>query len=391
MPNSETSFPWKLGDYREIVHTFREEELSAFASLTGDRNPLHMDEYYARRTATGGRVVHGMLAASFVSTLIGEQIPGPGALWQSFQVNWRRMIRIGDTLRLQARVVAIQAATRTLDLEILGAHMGTGETYLDGTARVMIMAETKNSEHSTTGKRVLVTGASGEVGRAVCRRLGAEGHHLVLLGRDAERLKAIARELGSSADSWLSVDLLDERAVERALDQVVAGPPVEIYIHAASAPLGYREIGSDGYQAELHAQWTVSASSFSRIAQRLLPVMPGGSAIVAVLTQYILDAPPVKLSSYVSGKMAAWSLVKSIASEFGPKGIRCNAVSPGVINTPFSRDMPVRAKQVEAATNPMRRICTVEDVADAVAYLCSPQSAYVNGVNLPVTGGSRMP
>ena len=392
MPGAPKPFEWKVGDRRAIVHTFSEDELLAFAELTGDRNPLHVNEHYARGTAAGGRVVHGMLAASLVSTLIGEQLPGAGALWHSFHVNWRRMIRIGDTLRIEARVVAVQAATRSLELEISGVHEGSGETCLDGTAKVMIMAEQQTSKRTgLTGKRVLVTGASGEVGQAVCHRLSAEGCRIVLWGRDNARLRQAAKAIGKAADSWHSVDLLDPKAIDKALAKVLAGPPVDMLIHAACAPLGYREFGADGYQAELQSHWTVSAGAFSQIAQRLLPRMPGGGAIVAVLTQAILDAPPAKMSAYVCGKLAAWGLVKSIAAEFGPKGIRCNALSPGLINTPLTKDVPVRVKQVEAAVNPLRRQCTAHDVADAVAFLCGPESAYINGVNLPVTGGARMP
>ena len=97
------------------------------------------------------------------------------------------------------------------------------------------------------------------------------------------------------------------------------------------------------------------------------------------------------MSAYVAGKLAASGLVKSIAAEFGPKGIRCNGLSPGLINTTLTRDVPLRIKQVEAAVNPLRRLCTPMDVADAVAFLCGPQATFINGVNLPVAGGARMP
>src|SRR4051812_43826079 len=109
---------WKVGDSRSLTHTFTHDELRAFANLTGDDNPLHVDPEFAARSSAGGQVVHGMLAASFVSTLIGVHIPGNGALWNAFEVNWRKMIRIGDTLRFTARVTAVQVATRTLDMEI---------------------------------------------------------------------------------------------------------------------------------------------------------------------------------------------------------------------------------------------------------------------------------
>jgi len=62
-----------------------------------------------------------------------------------------------------------------------------------------------------------------------------------------------------------------------------------------------------------------------------------------------------------------------------------------MMETPYIRDMPVRAKQVEAASNPMRRLCTVEDVAGVVKFLAGPEAVYINGANLPVTGGSKMP
>jgi len=383
---------WKVGDHRSIVHTFNEGELLAFAELTGDRNPLHVDEHYARGTAAGGRVVHGMLAASLVSTLIGEQLPGPGALWHSFQVNWRRMIRIGDTLRIEARVTAVQTATRSIEMQIAGIDVSNGETCLDGTAKVMIMTEEQTTIRAgLAGKRALVTGASGEVGQEICRHLHAEGCELVLWGRDSMRLKTLAKSIGSPAQSWQSVDLLSSGATEKALTKALGGRPIDIFVHAACAPLAYRDFGAEGYQAELHSHWTVSAAAFSQIAQRLLPGMVNGGAIVAVLTQAMLDVPPAKMSAYVTGKTATWGLVKSIAAEFGPKGIRCNALSPGLINTPLTRDMPVRVKQVEAAVNPLRRLCTARDVAEAVVFLCGPQAAFINGVNLPVSGGARMP
>ena len=247
MTKSVAVLPWKIGDSRAITHTFTAEELTAFAALTGDDNPLHMDADFARRTHAGERVVHGMLAASFVSTLIGKEIPGPGALWNAFNVNWRRMIRIGDTLRLEARVTAVQAASRTLDLAIVGIDGNTGETCLDGTAKVMIMQETPAVNAAPlNGKRALVTGASGEVGSAICRRLAAEGCRLVLWGRDDARLARLKDELGGAVLATHSVDLLNAAAIESALNTVLAAGALEVYVHAASAPLDHTALGGAG-------------------------------------------------------------------------------------------------------------------------------------------------
>lgn len=380
---------WKTGDSRSLVHTFSAEELQAFARLTGDLNPLHVDRAYAERTAAGGQVVHGMLAASFISTLIGIHIPGPGALWNSFQINWRKMVRIGDTLHLEARVTAVHTATSTLDLEICGTC--NSEVYLDGKARVMIMSNSDSGKPmELTGKRVLVTGASGVLGNSICEAFADAGADLVLWGRDQIRLTELKAKLGERA-TYQVVDLLDSSAIEAALAQTLSSGPVYGFIHVAAAPLVFSAVNDTDNHAQLKLHWAVGVAAFNQISQRVTSAMHGGGVIIAVLSQAMLDVPPPKLSAYVSAKLATWGLVRAYAAELGPKGIRCNAVSPGMMDTPYTREMPVRVKQVEAASNPSRRLCLPQDVADAVLYLAGSHAGFVNGVNLPVTGGARMP
>jgi len=394
MKRTEMSEPihWQVGDSREITHTFTRQELEAFAKLTGDTNPLHVDSGFANRSATGGQVVHGMLAASFVSTLIGVHIPGRGALWNSFQINWRKPIYIGDTLRFEARVSAVQTAMRSLDLEIVGTNVASEEIYLEGKARVMMMDERKEIQPSAlAGKRVLVTGASGEVGGAICQALAAVGCKLVMWGRNVERLQTLSQALGEYAASVRAVDLLDDKKIKAELAQLMKEGGVDGFVHAAAAPLSLAGIDDALNHQHLRKHLQIEVLAFQKITQELAPKMKSEGFIIAVLTQAILDAPPSKMSAYVAAKMGAWGLVRAMAVELGPKGIRCNAVSPSMIETPYVKDIPLRAKQVEAASNPMRRLCNVDDVADAVRFLAGPQAAYINGINLPVSGGARMP
>ncbi len=383
---------WQVGDKRAITHTFTRDEIEAFAKLTGDVNPLHVDEEFANRTAAGGQVVHGMLAASFISTLIGVHIPGRGALWNSFEINWRKMIRIGDTLRFEARVDAVRAGTSTLELEITGTNAVSGEVYLDGKARVMIMSEqVQVPSVKLAGRRVLVTGASGELGGAICKALAGEGCRLILWGRNPERLERLANQIGESVDSFHAVDLTNDALVYSVLAEVRENGGADGFVHAAAAPLHIAAVNDAQNYEYLKEHWQVEVAAFYRIAQQLSENMQSGGFIISILTQAVFDAPPTKMSAYVSAKMGAWGIVRALAMELAPKGIRCNAVSPNMMETPYIRDMPVRAKQVEAASNPMRRLCTVEDVAGVVKFLAGPEAVYINGANLPVTGGSKMP
>ena len=382
---------WRVGDRRSLTHSFSSQDIEAFAKLTGDDNPIHTHPGFADRSGAGGQVVHGMLAASFVSTLIGVHLPGPGALWNSFQINWRKMIRIGDTLHLEAQVTAVQEATGMLDLKVTGVGVPSGELYLEGKARVLLMVKGQTGQPALlAGKRVLVTGATGEVGGAICRSLARAGCHVVSWGRRSDRLQALAQELGERGSSRV-VDLGDDRAIDAGLKELLEHGPVNGFVQAAAAPLHIAEFGDERNREYLRDHWQVDVAAFQRIASGLSAGMGAGSFIIAVLTQAVLDAPPPKMSAYVTAKMGAWGLVCGMAAELAPRGVRCNAVSPGMIETPYVKDMSIRAKQVEAASNPMRRLCTPEDVAAAVEFLAGPQAAFLNGVNLPVTGGARMP
>lgn len=385
-------FLWSVGDHRSFVHQFTQEEVDAFAGLTGDKNPIHVDANYARRTPAGGQVVHGMLAASFVSRLVGMHIPGPGAVWNSFQINWLRMVRIGDSIRFEIQVASIHPSTQSMDLEISGVNATTNEICFQGKGRVMVMPreETKRPSNNSE-KRILVTGAAGELGKAICRRLASSGARLILWGRDRERLSQLASELDQQVASYHVVDLADSQAIDEVLNQVLRNGDVYGFIHVAAHPLSYVTVDDPKNQDLLQEHWTMGVAAFNRISQGLLRGMKKEGCIVHILSQSVLDQPPSKMSAYVSAKMAAWGLIRSMAVELGPKGIRCNAVSPSIMNTPYSKNIPMRLKQVEAASNPIRRLCTVEDVAEVVAFLCGPQASFVNGINLPVTGGARMP
>jgi 3-oxoacyl-[acyl-carrier protein] reductase len=387
---------WKVGDSCVLTHTFTNNDVDSFATLTGDDNPVHVDEAFARRTPAGGQVVHGMLAASFLSTLIGTRIPGPGALWLSFSVRWTKPVRIGDAIRLEATVKAVHSSIGVLDLTIRGEHQLSGEEYLRADARVMVMEADEAAGEAAplpatgklAGRRILVTGASGELGLGIARLLAADGADLVLWGRNRARLDAIAGELGASV---MEVDLENDRQVVKAVAAVARHGGLYGIVHAAAPPTTPVAADHADCLDEMKAHWQVGPGALQRMVAGLAPGLEKGGAIVAVLTQYVIGPPPGRMAPYVSAKMALLGYVRALAVELGGRGIRCNAVSPGMMNTPYSRDVPVSVKQIEAATNPMRRLCSVEEAARAVAFLMSPESGFINGVNLPVSGGSAMP
>lgn len=121
-----------VGQSAGQVHTVRPDDLAAFADISGDHNPLHMDEAYAQSSPFKGRVAHGMLLGAWISALLGDALPGPGAIYVSQSLAFRRPVRIGDEVLVEVEVAEI-------DVKAGHARMSTrcsvaGRSVLDGEA-----------------------------------------------------------------------------------------------------------------------------------------------------------------------------------------------------------------------------------------------------------------
>ena len=127
------------GDRAVLRRRFTEEDVAAFAALSGDTNPLHMDDGFAGRTRFGRRVVHGMLVASLVSTLIGMQLPGPGALWMQQSFRWRHPVFLGDTVEIAIEVTQKSPGARVIKLKLTAANQD-GKLVMEGEGAVHVAA-----------------------------------------------------------------------------------------------------------------------------------------------------------------------------------------------------------------------------------------------------------
>lgn len=109
----------QIGDEAEIVHKITRQDLDTFVNLTGDDNAVHVDENFASRTILKRTIVHGMLSASFISTLIGTKLPGKGALWFEQHTRFIEPVHVGETIRVWAKVKQKSNAMRVLVLDVI--------------------------------------------------------------------------------------------------------------------------------------------------------------------------------------------------------------------------------------------------------------------------------
>jgi acyl dehydratase len=129
-----------IGQHVTLTKTFTNADVQRFIEITGDVNPLHVDEEFARGTQFGGRVIHGMLTASVLSTMVGMLLPGTGAIYRSQTIRFLLPVRVGETVTAHFVVRAIDRAKHRLEIESW-IENEKGERVLDGTCEAGVLRQ----------------------------------------------------------------------------------------------------------------------------------------------------------------------------------------------------------------------------------------------------------
>jgi NAD(P)-dependent dehydrogenase (short-subunit alcohol dehydrogenase family) len=240
-----------------------------------------------------------------------------------------------------------------------------------------------------TGSTALVTGGNSGIGRATALALARLGAHVVLSGRDAARGKQVVTDIlaeGGQAD-FVPADLTDEasaRQLARAATELGDGH-VDILVNNAGVfPFGPTdEVG----EADFDRVYAVNVKAPFFLVAELAPAMAkrGHGAIINVGTM-VAQFGAAEMALYGSSKAALVLLTKSWAAEYGPAGVRVNAVSPGPTRTEGTAGMGEALDQLAAAA-PGGRPGLPEEIAAAITYLASDAASFVYGAVLPVDGG----
>lgn len=128
-----------IGQFAEVTHTITEEDIQTFGDLSGDYNPLHFDEEWAKTTVFNGRIAHGLLTASFISTVIGMKLPGPGTIYLGQSMNFMGPVRIGDTITARVEVASLNDEKQRVTLKTLCTNQNQ-EVVIEGDALIKIMS-----------------------------------------------------------------------------------------------------------------------------------------------------------------------------------------------------------------------------------------------------------
>jgi len=125
-----------VGQSAELTKTVTEKDIASFAEVTGDNNPVHLDEAYAAATPFKTRIAHGMLSAGYISAVIGTKLPGPGAIYIGQNLRFKRPVKIGDAVTATATITAIDAEKARVTLETVCTV--DGKPVVEGEATIMV-------------------------------------------------------------------------------------------------------------------------------------------------------------------------------------------------------------------------------------------------------------
>ena len=242
---------------------------------------------------------------------------------------------------------------------------------------------------SFDGASVLVTGGSRGIGKAIALRFASLGARRVAIGymRGDRAAEETASELEAAGVEPVLVR--GNVASQRIADEVAGLGPLDVLVHAAATGVIRPALETE----DKHWDWTLSANARALLSltRAAAPSMPRGSSIVGISSLGSIRV----LDNYTLvgvSKAALEALIRYLAVELAPRGIRVNAVSAGVVETGALEHFPNREAMLEGgARNPVGRLVEPDDVAACVTFLCSPEAEMICGHTLVVDGGWSLP
>lgn len=238
-----------------------------------------------------------------------------------------------------------------------------------------------------TGKRALVSAAAQGIGRATAERFAAEGARVIATDINTDKLGELIRVSGVEVRP---LDVTDARAVHAIADDVGA---IDVLFNCA----GYVHHGSilECEESDWDFSFDLNVRSMYSMIRAFLPAMldAGGGSIINMSSVASSIKGIAHRCAYGASKAAVIGLTRSVAADFIGRGIRCNAICPGTVESPSLQaridafDDPVEARRAFIARQPLGRLGTAEEIAAMAVYLASDESAFTTGTNMVVDGG----
>jgi NAD(P)-dependent dehydrogenase (short-subunit alcohol dehydrogenase family)/acyl dehydratase len=373
-----------------------EEDILAFARLTGDHNPLHVDADYAKLSNYQGRIVHGAFQVGLASALLGMHLPGKKVLLGTVNGRFPSPLYFPCQVRVTGEVVSWNAQTLGGQLKVLiqesSSLATTAEIFMGFTLHEERKATPSETLSPTSEGRpgygaireklILVTGASGGLGTQLVATLARSFDVIALVNQQS--LDDSVKQLPNVREVRTNISA---PGLEAEISSAINGRPIYGLVHAAwpGAPRGsLLQAEADVINSQL-AFGTTLTVKLARIV--FAHAGADGGRFIAIGSTSGTFKPHLPLGVYSLAKACLEQTVRLLAPELALKKVTINAVSPSFLPVGINKQASQRQLMMESATIPMGRLCSVDDVVGTVSYLLSPEASFVSGQVLMLTGG----
>lgn len=387
-----------IGQKETLSHKVTQADIEKFVDLSGDDNKLHVNKEFAAKTSFKKPVVHGMIGASFISTIIGTKIPGDGALWFSQTLEFLLPVRVGDEITVIAEVTKKIDRDRTIELNVEIQNQNR-QVVTRGVSKVKVLEELEKAveevKAENTKKVALVVGATGGIGSVVAKALAADGYDVILhYHSNKEKAYQLRKEIEKNTESKafiIPANIHSEKEIEELVSQSMREAyRIDCFVNCASTPIppiNMADLTWEDFEKQMDLNIKINLSFIKKLLPQMVERKYGKIITVGSLFS---DKPNPNLVHYATAKAALEGFTRAMAFELAPKGIRVNMVSPSMIATDLTADIPEKMKLLSAMQTPLRRLALPEDVAGAVSFLASEKSDYLSGEVIRINGGQIM-
>ncbi|XP_037291982.2 (3R)-3-hydroxyacyl-CoA dehydrogenase-like [Rhipicephalus microplus] len=247
---------------------------------------------------------------------------------------------------------------------------------------------------SLQGRLAMVTGGASGIGKATCHALASQGARVFVADRNLDGAKDVAEALpGPATHKEAFLDVTKTESVDKLFADIKDTESIPVSIVVNCAGIAGMSPLVDTTDEEFDEIIRVNLKGTFLVTRAAARAMIASGVTEGVIVNIASILGKTGLSGcvpYTASKGGVVSLTKSVAQELAPHGIRCNAVLPSLTQTPMIDTLPEESHKTFFALAPMRRVGQPEEIAQAVLFLCSPQSSYMTGASLEVTGGFGM-
>ena len=386
-----------VGKETVIKKKIIKKDIINFSKLSGDTNPIHTNQQYAKKMGFGKLVAHGMLTESFISSIIGNKLPGPGSLWAEKQIKFLKIVRENDTITFKSKITEIHEKNNLAIIDIK-AYNQFKELVFDSLNKVILSKDIKikglkKNNQIFVGKKLIkvrkklaiILGASGGIGIAVTNKLLKKKFNVIALYRsdntELKKLSKINKNLHIH-----NLDLNNKSSIIEFIKIIKKNYPTH-FINCYSPkiyPVNFDKITNEDFD---HYFDKSLKNIFLLIKECVKRFKVIGEGNIIDITSVFLILPEINFLPYIPFKGSMTALIKSLSVELAIHNIRANSVMAGVTDTQQISDMSKKQKLLIAAKTPLQRIAKPSDIADAVYFLTSKESKFITGSMIDVNGG----